>query len=257
MNGRLKDWLLWRAKRMLSPARLEEDGIRRQVRRFAVRLRGNCLDVGCRSKPYAREIAPFVERHYGIDLVRPRNRATRGPEVLGSALALPFRTASFDSVLCTQVLDDVPEPLQALKEFARILRSGGMLLVTVPQSWGEHDLPHDYWRFTEPGLRMLLTAAGFEIEAVDRRGGVGIVAFERLSAFLYYSWGKGFLPLRIVVVAACAIIQLLGQAVDLLDHTRADTLGYAVLAKRASNAGSGITIERGFGRVETRRDPAD
>ena len=74
-----------------------------------------------------------------------------------------------------------------------------MLLVTVPQSWGEHDLPHDYWRFTEPGLRMLLTAAGFEIEAVDRRGGVGIVAFERLSAFLYYSWGKGFLPLRIVV----------------------------------------------------------
>jgi SAM-dependent methyltransferase len=163
-----------------------------------------------------------------------------GPEVLGSASALPFRGGCFDSVLCTQVLDDVPEPIQALEELARVLRSDGVLLLTVPQSWGEHDLPHDYWRFTEPGLRILLTRAGFEVETVDRRGGVGAVAFERLSAFLYYSWGKGFLPLRILVVAACAIIQLVGQAVDLLDRTRADTLGYAVLARRLAQRDQGL-----------------
>ena len=226
--------LIRRAKRMLSPARLEENGIRRQVRTFAADLRGACLDVGCRAKPYADEIAPFVNRHVGVDLVRPSMDSTQGPEVLGSAAALPFRDACFDSVLCTQVLDDLPEPLQALQEIARVLRSDGMLLLSVPQSWGEHDLPHDYWRFTEPGLRFILRRAGFEVEAVDRRGGVMAVVSERLSAFLYYRWGKGFLPLRVVVVAACTLIQLLGEALDVLDRTKADTLGFSVLARHVS-----------------------
>lgn len=231
MNGELARL----AKRVFSPVRLEEAGIRRQVRMFAGRLQGQCLDVGCRSKPYAQEIAPFVSRHYGIDLVRPVHNASTGPDVLGSALALPFREEAFDCVLCTQVLDDVPEPAQALKEWARILRFGGALLLTVPQSWGEHDRPHDFWRFTEDGLRYLLTAAGFEVEVIDRRGGVGTVACQRLSAFLYFSWGHGrFLPLRILIVAVCAVLQLFGQAIDLLDRRRTDTLGYAVLARRAA-----------------------
>jgi SAM-dependent methyltransferase len=219
-------------KLLFSPVRLEVMGLRRQIRSFARQLTGRCLDVGCRGKPYARDIKPFVARHYGIDLVRPADGVGLGPDVLGSAVALPFPNAAFDSVLCTQVLDDVPQPASALNELARVLRPGGVLLLTVPQSWGEHDLPHDYWRFTEPGLRYLLGQSGFQVEAVDRRGGVGSVAAQRLSAFLYYTWGKGrALLLCAPVVAVCSLVQLLGQVIDWFDRKRTDTLGYAVTAR--------------------------
>lgn len=219
---------------MLSPARLEEEGIREQVKQYASSLRGNCLDVGCRTKPYAEEIRPFVSRHFGIDIARLNKPSPLGPDVIGSALLLPFRNESFDSVLCTQVLDDTPDPLLALKEIARVLRSDGIVMLTVPQSWGEHDLPHDYWRFTEPGLRYLMKQAGFVVEVIERRGGVGAVISQRLSAFLYYTWGRRLLPLRVLVVAACAVIQLMGQVVDLLDRQRADTLGFAVVARNCT-----------------------
>jgi SAM-dependent methyltransferase len=225
--------LLLLARRVLSPARLEEAGIRRQVRAFASQLSGRCLDAGCRSKPYFADLAPYVQQHYGIDMARPRRAAPHGPDVLGSITSLPFQDSTLDCILCTQVLDDVPEPKDALREFARVLRPRGVLLLTVPQSWGEHDLPHDYWRFTEGGLRYLLRQSGFEVDTVTRRGGVGTVAMQRLSVFVYYTFGRNtFLPWRAAVVVFCGALQLLGQVIDMFDKQCTDTLGYAVLARR-------------------------
>jgi SAM-dependent methyltransferase len=147
---------------------------------------------------------------------------------------MPFRDGAFDSILCTQVLDDVQEPARVLKEFHRVLREGGTLVLTVPQSWGDYDPLYDFWRFTERGLRYLLTTSGFTVETLRRRGGIFVSVSERVSVFLWLSWWgqRAILPVRVLVVAVCGAVQLLGEALDVFDRDRTDTLGYTVLARR-------------------------
>ena len=53
--------------------------------------------------------------------------------VQGDALALPFPDATFDRVICSEVLEHIPGDLGAMGEFARVLRSGGTMAVTVPR----------------------------------------------------------------------------------------------------------------------------
>jgi SAM-dependent methyltransferase len=63
---------------------------------------------------------------------------------------------SFDAIICTQVLEHVPNPFDAIDELYRILRPGGNLLITVPFLNNYHMEPDDYWRFTEYALKHLL-----------------------------------------------------------------------------------------------------
>lgn len=62
----------------------------------------------------------------------------------------------FDTIICTQVLEHVPNPFDAISELYRILRPGGRLLITVPFLNNYHMEPDDYWRFTEYALKHLL-----------------------------------------------------------------------------------------------------
>lgn len=62
----------------------------------------------------------------------------------------------FDTIICTQVLEHVPNPFDAIDEIYRVLRPGGVLLITVPFLNNYHMEPNDYWRFTEYGLKNLL-----------------------------------------------------------------------------------------------------
>jgi SAM-dependent methyltransferase len=84
---------------------------------------------------------------------------------------LPLRSQSFDTLLSTQTLEHLPEPMRALGEFRRVLRSGGRLLLSAPQSWPMHMVPHDYYRYTRYGLEWMLTRTGFSIERIEPCGG--------------------------------------------------------------------------------------
>lgn len=53
--------------------------------------------------------------------------------VQGDALALPFADATFDRVICSEVLEHLPADEAAMAELARVLRPGGTMAVTVPR----------------------------------------------------------------------------------------------------------------------------
>lgn len=95
------------------------------------------------------------------------------PDVVGDAHCLPFATGAIDAVLVSEVLEHLCEPQAALAEIRRVLRSGGILAGSVPfMSQGVHADPHDYFRYTEDGLRSVL--AGFtNIDVVAHGNGVG------------------------------------------------------------------------------------
>jgi SAM-dependent methyltransferase len=84
---------------------------------------------------------------------------------------LPFSTASFDWIFCTETLEHLLKPRQALSELGRVLKSGGRLVLTVPFLQAIHQEPHDYFRYTPNGLCLLLAEAGFGEIQLETAGG--------------------------------------------------------------------------------------
>ena len=85
---------------------------------------------------------------------------------------IPLPDSSFDVVLCTEVLEHVPEPIEALKEIARILRPGGRMLLTAPLGSGLHQLPyHFYGGFTPEWYKFIAQKLAFEVVEITPNGG--------------------------------------------------------------------------------------
>lgn len=84
-----------------------------------------------------------------------------GEDCTGDLLALPFHTDAFDGIVLTEVLEHCTDPKAAMAEVFRVLKPGGLLLVTSPYIWPEHGIEgqyKDYWRFTRQGWELLLSA---------------------------------------------------------------------------------------------------
>jgi len=79
----------------------------------------------------------------------------RKPEIVGDAHDLPFEDNFFSFVLCTEVLEHTKDPRQVVSEINRVLKTGGIVVLTTRFMFPIHDAPHDYWRFTPYSLQML------------------------------------------------------------------------------------------------------
>ena len=87
--------------------------------------------------------------------------------------AIPVPDGSFDVVLCTEVLEHVPRPIEALQELARVLAPGGRLLLTAPLSSGLHQQPfHYYGGFSPHFYNKFLSEFGLEIIEITPVGGL-------------------------------------------------------------------------------------
>ena len=108
------------------------------------------LDVGCGTALYGKlfpncttlEIAP----REGVKV-----------DIVGDVHSLPMiADNSFPVILCTEVLEHLHTPAQAISELKRVLTPGGLLLLTTRFIYPLHDVPGDYYRYTKYGLRHLL-----------------------------------------------------------------------------------------------------
>jgi ubiquinone/menaquinone biosynthesis C-methylase UbiE len=65
-------------------------------------------------------------------------------DIVSDITSIPVADGSFDAVMCTEVLEHVPDPVAALKEMNRTLRSGGYLMITVPFASLTHFAPYHF-----------------------------------------------------------------------------------------------------------------
>lgn len=122
------------------------------------------LDAGAGRAQYRDLFAHAV--YETADFMAVKAKRYRQPDYACDLLAIPVEPARFDHVICTQVLEHLPEPLRVLEELGRVLKPGGTLWLSAPLFYAEHERPFDFFRYTQYGLRRLLETAGFEVREI-------------------------------------------------------------------------------------------
>ena len=205
----------------------------RAVERSGPHVRGKLLDVGCGTMPGKQWLAGHFTAYIGVDLADSRYLGDVKLDVVGRGEQLPFARGSFDTVLGLSMLTYLPEPIRMIEESWRVLRPGGMLVLEFTQTAPLHDPPHDYFRFTPFGARLLLERVGFEVVEIIPIGGlwtrVGMSLIAPLNRL-----NRG--PLRIVtelpVRLLYIVIQLLFAGLDRIADDRNEALANLIVARR-------------------------
>jgi SAM-dependent methyltransferase len=178
-----------------------------------LRLRAGArvLDVGCGIGRHVLETARVPGVHVGVDLAREDLRKARywrdlirkkeglpgGVSFLeATAERLPFGDGIFDHVVCTEVLEHVPDDRAVLGELLRVLRPGGTIAVSVPDEYSERIL----WRLskryrTAPGGHVRIYRRR-QIVALLRDAGVRVDAVRYRHALEAFYWVFGALIAR-------------------------------------------------------------
>jgi SAM-dependent methyltransferase len=166
-------------------------GLIASIREVAPRAHGRLLDVGCGDRRFEGIFKPHVESYVGIEhetvfaSTDASTRATR-PDFLYDGKKLPFEAATFDTVVCMEVLEHTPEPAALVAEMARVLRPGGVVILTAPFAFRLHEEPYDYFRFSPHGLASIMGKAGLRIDAIRPHGGVFGVVGHKLNSYLAF-----------------------------------------------------------------------
>lgn len=153
---------------MSDPLReLERASLRDFVASCSDHLTGRVLDYGAGRSPYR-------------DLVTGTYTAFDHPDlpgyIAGGVVAAddPLGVDAFTAILCTQVIQYVPDPgwfLRRLRWGLLVRLAGGPLILTGPTNWPVVE-PQDLWRFTPNGIRRLLEDEGFTVERLVERASV-------------------------------------------------------------------------------------
>ncbi len=77
------------------------------------------------------------------------------PNIFSDVTQTPLTKQSVDYIICTEVLEHLPDPQACVDEIHRLLRNNGVAFVSVPFFYPVHADPYDFQRFTEDGLRHL------------------------------------------------------------------------------------------------------
>ena len=186
--------------------------------RLAHFCRGVVADVGCGGKQYAAEVGKYAHRHLGLD--HPATlHGTGAIDVFCTASALPLAVSSVDTVLCTEVLEHLEEPGHALAEIYRVLRPGGVAILTAPFIWHLHEEPRDFYRYSSYGLEYLFKSVGFDIVEIAPLNSFW-ATFAQLTVYKLHTYNRGVLrffpviPVLGLVIQACLSVTSKLRSVD-------------------------------------------
>lgn len=204
------------------------------------------LDVGAGSCPYRPLFAHCEYQTQDFTQLKEdqlRNGAYGQIDYVCDATSIPVDDGSFDAILCTEMLEHVPDPVRVIGEFHRILRPGGRLMLTAPLGSGIHQAPHHYYGgFTPFWYRRFLAEAGFSAIHVEPNAGFFKLFSQESLRFLSLSmpfrrlpWMASipWAPLWLLMLPWLGVvIPLLAGFLDRFDREKAFTVGYHVSAQR-------------------------
>jgi SAM-dependent methyltransferase len=147
---------------ILQPNYLIRKRLLGSIQALAPKLTGRLMDFGCGTKPYKTLFS--VSEYIGVDFENPGHpHLNESIDVFYNGTELPFADEYLDSVFCTEVFEHIFNLPQILKEINRTMKTGGLILVTCPFAFCEHEVPNDFARYTSFAIKSMFTENGFEV----------------------------------------------------------------------------------------------
>lgn len=201
---------------LVYPAYIVRSGLFNSIKEIAPEVQGNILDFGCGSKPYEQlfvNSASYVgcdTQHSGHDHHNSK------VDYFYDGNTLPFADGQFDAVVSFEVFEHVFDLPGSIKEINRVTRENGLLLISVPFAWAEHEAPYDFARYTTFGMTHLLEKNGYQVVRLKRTSTYLLAVFQLLIAYLiqiapknklYYLFQLGvFFPLTLLAYVLNAVL---------------------------------------------------
>jgi SAM-dependent methyltransferase len=194
---------------------LIEDAIQNAISSCPNPISPLVLDVGCGERPYADlfQKTQYIGLNYST--------VAASPDIVGDAQALPLKNDSFDIVFSTQVIEHVPEPKILVSEALRVLKPGGIFVLTGPFYWPLHEEPYDFYRFTKYGFKHLLITSGFDFKSI--RGDAKSLTQAAVAVI-------ECLPRWLIFMVP--IINLIAPKLQKLSQNETSTLNYVVIGRK-------------------------
>lgn len=194
------------------------------------KLSGKLLDIGCGSKPHKSLFS--VEDHIGLEVDNEERRKDSSADFFYDTENMPFENNSFDSAFASEVLEHVFNPDTLLEETNRVLKKGGLFLLSTPFLWEEHGKPYDFARYTSFGLKYLLEKKGFVIvEQIKCGNGIEVI-FQKLCNYFFRAFKLKY-PFILPIFLLIFSINVIGLIISKIFPRNDDMyLNNVILAKK-------------------------
>jgi SAM-dependent methyltransferase len=182
------------------------------------------IDVACGTKPYYPLFMDIASEYTGLDI-----NNSEYVDIIASAEDIPSDDNYDDIAVSTQALEHIKNYQAAIDEIHRVLKVNGHCFLSTHGVMEIHGAPHDYWRFTEYGLREIFK----EFESVDiiKNGGAILCLFQVLNTYLRKL--NNIPILNVMVKIVMLMNNIIGWNLDKL-FFKYDfyTINYLVVAKK-------------------------
>jgi len=180
--------MLDRLRRKLNNQYVRDEFVRRELEQLPAG--SSLLDAGCGSQRYrsfcahlnyfAQDFGQYTvdeQKSLGTDGVGGKQGYKYGElDYIGDIWNIDAPDGAFDAILCTEVFEHIPQPNETVREFARLLKPGGRLILTAPSNCLRHMDPYFFYTgFSDRWFAHVLENSGFGATRIEAVGD-------------YYSW---------------------------------------------------------------------
>ena len=219
---------------VINPFYIARKALLESIKELGNNISGKTLDVGCGTKPYEKY---FISSEYiGLEIETTVHREVSKADFFYDGTKFPFNNNEFDSIVTNQVFEHVFNPDSFLNEINRVLKKNGILLLTVPFVWDEHEQPYDFARYSSFGIKSVLEKNGFEI--IDQRKTVtnfGVI-IQLINGYIYKMTVRNSLIRQIVTVLVMFPLNVFGIILSKILPSNKDLyLDNIILAKKVND----------------------